>query len=128
MRRMLVVGIAVATFVLAAPVAAKADGWTCYYCGPAWLSSGEGHPSEYDGCNNFWTSNWLWKSDTALGTIAFIDTEGGWVVSRQTYEVNMVYGVDPANWVKKLYGKNSSGVGYSGEMRGWIWYVYTGCS
>jgi hypothetical protein len=127
-KKALLVLAASAVLLAVAPSVAKADGWVCYYCGPAWLSSGEGHPSGYDGCNNYWTGNALSKSDTALGRIVFIDTSGGWVFARETYEVNMVYFIDPVNWVKKLYGQNTSSVGYSANMQGYVWYVYTGCT
>ena len=109
----------------AAEVARAHVGWHCYYCGPAWFTPGESHASEYDAsCTAhasglYWDANWMSKSDTALGTIAFIDSSGGWVFSRQTYEINMVYAVSPYNWKKKLLGKNSSSVGYSAELRGY---------
>jgi len=93
--------------------------WECYYCGPAWYTPGEQHVSAYDdGCQFWWDGNWFQKSVTALVTIAFINTSGTWRASAKTYEVNMIYYVNPYNWSKKLLSKNSSTVGYSANSSG----------
>ncbi|MDQ3822038.1 MAG: hypothetical protein M3321_02215 [Actinomycetota bacterium] len=123
MSRLLLVAL-VAVALLPAVAADRAEAiyfepyWTCYFCGPWWADPGETQTSEYDGCSYRWDGNSFQKSDTALGTIAFLDTSGGWVFSRQTYEVNMTYYITPYDWTKKLLSKNSSSVGYSANSLG----------
>lgn len=122
MRTRILLAVLVAITAVAGLTAGSAvanHGWSCYYCGPAWFTSGEGHDSWYDCYGNFWwRENWMWKSDTALGKVVWIDLPGNWRAAVESYEINMIYGVDPYNWQMKLYGKNTSSVGYSAELRG----------
>jgi hypothetical protein len=102
-----------------AATAAPSNGWNTYYCCHAWFTPGEGHTSAYDSCTflpttqGFWVGDWIYKSDTALSTLALIDKAGNWIVSDRAYNVNHQIYISPYNWTKKAYCKNSSTVGYS---------------
>lgn len=111
--------LAGAALGLALPSVARAD-WTTYYCCNAWFSPGEGHDSSYAVCP-YWRGNGMHKSDTAKGTLAWIDRPGNWIRAITTYEINMEYYIDPYDWDKKLYGQNSSTVGYHATLYGeWL--------
>lgn len=117
MRKLIgVLTLTVAVIALALPQSAFA--WACYYCGPAWFSVGEYHTSNYDTGSFWWDGNRIYKSVSALGTITFIDTSGGWHSTVQDYRVDEWTFISPVNWVKKLLCKNSSSVGYSADCYG----------
>jgi hypothetical protein len=109
--------------LLALPAEAGAD-WEYYYPSPAWYSAGEGHGSRYD--DNFcfrWNDNYFSKSHVAKGTIAWINSSGGWRYSVvDSYETVMWYTIPDINWVKKLYAKNSSTIGYSSTTQGYHYH------
>jgi hypothetical protein len=98
--------------------------WVTYYPSPAWYSAGEGHASGYD--DNFcfdWDDNYFSKSHVAKGTIAWINTSGGWRYSVvDSYETVMWYQIPDINWVKKLYAKNTSTIGYSSTTQGYQYH------
>jgi hypothetical protein len=83
------------------------------------LSPGEGRGSVYDytlGCS-WWREQRMQKSKARLGTIAWIDLNGGWVHSVKTAEMDMWY-IAGWEYTKKLHCRNSSSETYWATCRG----------
>lgn len=68
----------------------------------------QGNGSAYDAACDRWKDNRMEKNGSGNnGTLAWIDTSGGWPASVRTTEWVMDYGITNIAWTKKLYGKNS---------------------
>lgn len=83
------------------------------------LAPGAGRGTAYDQTCNWWNENYMAKSVSGRnGTLAWINTGGGWQVAVQTTEQFMLYGISNHQWTKKLHCKNSSTVTYNATCRG----------
>lgn len=89
---------------------------------------GAGNSTGYDSTCNWWNDNRMEKSGSGNnGTLAWIDTSGGWPVSVRTTEWVMDYGLANWQWTKKLHGKNSSAVTYTATLKGHGNFAGSGC-
>ena len=109
--------------LLALPAIAAADGWVEFNGSPAGMAPGASFSTGYD-CNSnlHWDNIYFTKSHVAKGTIAWINTSGGWNYSVvDSYETIMSYSIYPdIDWVKKLYAKNTSSIYYDGDAQGYL--------
>ncbi len=110
-----------AIFVLALASVSTASAFHAYttYAGNQSYSPEEGNPSAYDAACDRWNQNRMEKNGSGNnGTLAWIDSSGGWQASVRTTEWVMDYGLADYAWTKKLYGKNSSVVTYTATLKG----------
>lgn len=98
------------------------------YAGNQTYNPGEGNGSVYDAACDRWNDNRMEKNGSGNnGTLAWIDTSGGWPASVRTTEWVMDYGLTNIAWTKKLYGKNSSVVTYTATLKGHGDFYESGC-
>lgn len=123
--------VVVATVVLAALVSATAafafHSYTAYAPNQSY-NPGQGNGSAYDVACDRWNDNRMEKNGSGnYGTLAWIDTGGGWQVSVRTKEWIMDYGISNVAWTKKLHGNNSSSVTYTATLKGHGDFFEPGC-
>jgi hypothetical protein len=108
-------------FILALSCVSTASAFHAYttYAGYQTYSPEEGNGSAYDAACDRWNQNRMEKNGSGNnGTLAWIDSSGGWQASVRTTEWVMDYGLADYAWKKKLYGKNSSVVTYTATLKG----------
>jgi hypothetical protein len=101
--------------------AGVASGFHSYvtYVNNETLDPDEGGGTVYDTACDWWNENYMQKSVSGrYGTLAWINTGGGWPVSQKTTEQTMHYGIGNHEWTKKLHCVNSSVVTYNATCRG----------
>jgi hypothetical protein len=110
----------IVTLLFAFPATARADYWQGFGYGT--MSPGADFDSGYDSACFRWDNIYFVKNHVAKGTIAWINTSGGWPYSVvNSYETIMSYTIYPdIYWTKKLYAKNTSSISYVGDADGLI--------
>lgn len=122
------VGLAVCSLALLAVGGALAFHSYATYAANQSYSPGSGNGSAYDSTCNWWNNNRMEKNGSGNnGTLAWINTSGGWQASVKTTEWIMDYGLANWQWTKKLYGKNSSVITYTATLKGHGNFAGPGC-
>jgi hypothetical protein len=98
------------------------------YAGNQSYAPDAGNGSAYDSACNRWNNNRMEKNGSGNnGTLAWIDTSGGWQTSVRTTEWVMDYGISNVAWTKKLFGKNSSVNTITATLKGHGNFSEPGC-
>ncbi|HSI98627.1 MAG TPA: hypothetical protein VK926_09705 [Gaiellaceae bacterium] len=86
----------------------------------AWFPAGAGAGSAYDSFCGPWVENTFSKAWSSYGLITFIDTGGGWNLSKQGYGplTRSISISESRTWRKKLHCKNNSSSAYQGGCFG----------
>ena len=82
------------------------------YVGPIIFSPDEFHSDSSDGPCQRWFVNEMYKSETALGTVTFIDDSGNWHYTVKNYSYPTQSITLDFDWHKKPLCKNSSSITY----------------
>ena len=86
----------------------------------AWFPPGAGAGSQYDHYCGPWVENTFAKQWSSYGLITFINTSGGWNLTKQGYGTltRAISIADSRTWPKKLHCKNTSTRTYQGGCFG----------